>query len=189
MGWWANEKQHRKWYPSETISVAIGQGPLIVTPLQVAVMMGAIANGGTVYRPHVLRLIEHTNPDGSVDLAAFVEAARHLYPLRRLRLLPNVGPAVLSIEHRAMGPSLTLVGGHTHAPIQNERYGIKYFNSGSWVDQHCTYITVGEDGVEIQNYTGSSDSLLPLEAEGHSEMGIHEEIEIPSHAFYRPVRG
>jgi len=61
---WANEKQHRKWYPSETISVAIGQGPLIVTPLQVANMMAAIANGGKVYRPHVVRTIERIGTDG-----------------------------------------------------------------------------------------------------------------------------
>ncbi|MGZ7030994.1 MAG: penicillin-binding protein 2, partial [Thermoanaerobaculia bacterium] len=61
---WAEQKQHRKWYPSETISVAIGQGPLIVTPVQVANMMASIANGGKVYRPHVVRLIEHTAPDG-----------------------------------------------------------------------------------------------------------------------------
>jgi len=59
---WANEKQHRKWYPSETISVAIGQGPLIVTPLQVANLMAAIGNGGIVYQPHVVKLIEHTVP-------------------------------------------------------------------------------------------------------------------------------
>src|SRR3954452_10795100 len=64
---WASEKQHRKWYPSETISVAIGQGPLVVTPLQVANMMAAIANGGTVYRPHVVKMIEKVNPDGKVD--------------------------------------------------------------------------------------------------------------------------
>lgn len=61
---WAAKKQHRKWYPSETISVAIGQGPLIVTPLQVANMMAAIANGGKVFRPHVVHMIEHSDPDG-----------------------------------------------------------------------------------------------------------------------------
>jgi penicillin-binding protein 2 len=64
---WANVKQHRKWYPSETISVAIGQGPLVVTPLQVANMMAAISNGGTVYRPHVVKMIEKVNPDGRVE--------------------------------------------------------------------------------------------------------------------------
>ena len=64
---WAGTKQHRKWYPSETISVAIGQGPLLVTPLQVANMMAAISNGGTVYRPHVVKMIEKVNPDGQVE--------------------------------------------------------------------------------------------------------------------------
>ena len=64
---WAAKKQHRKWYPSETISVSVGQGPLIVTPLQVANMMAAIANGGTVYRPHVVRMIEKNSADGKVQ--------------------------------------------------------------------------------------------------------------------------
>ncbi|HVT05630.1 MAG TPA: penicillin-binding protein 2 [Thermoanaerobaculia bacterium] len=62
---WARVKQHRKWYPSETISVAIGQGPLTVTVLQVATMMSAIANGGTVYQPHVVKMIETTTSDGT----------------------------------------------------------------------------------------------------------------------------
>jgi penicillin-binding protein 2 len=63
---WAADKQHRKWYPSETISVAIGQGPLIVTPLQVANMMAAISNGGTLYQPHVVRFIDRVQPDGTL---------------------------------------------------------------------------------------------------------------------------
>jgi penicillin-binding protein 2 len=75
---WAAKKQHRKWYPSETISVGIGQGPLIVTPLQVAVMMAAIANGGTIYRPHVVRMVERANPDGTTQrLRVPTQALRH----------------------------------------------------------------------------------------------------------------
>ncbi|HJQ35789.1 MAG TPA: penicillin-binding protein 2, partial [Thermoanaerobaculia bacterium] len=62
---WANEKQHRKWYPSETISVSIGQGPLIVTPLQVANMIAAVANGGKVFQPHVVRYVDRVQKDGS----------------------------------------------------------------------------------------------------------------------------
>jgi penicillin-binding protein 2 len=62
---WARDKQHRKWYPSETISVAIGQGPLIVTPLQVANMIAAVANGGKVFQPHVVRYVDRVQPDGT----------------------------------------------------------------------------------------------------------------------------
>jgi penicillin-binding protein 2 len=78
---WAAQKQHRKWYPSETISVSVGQGPLIVTPLQTAVMMAAVANGGMVYRPHVVKMIERTKPDGSVER---LQVASEV--LRRLRI-------------------------------------------------------------------------------------------------------
>lgn len=54
-----------KWYPAETISVSIGQGPLIVTPLQVANMTAAVANGGKVYQPHVVRYVDRVQKDGS----------------------------------------------------------------------------------------------------------------------------
>lgn len=74
---WAAKKQHRKWYPSETISVAIGQGPLIVTPLQVANMMAAIASGGKVYQPHVVKKIAHTNPDGTTVVRAVQPQVLH----------------------------------------------------------------------------------------------------------------
>jgi penicillin-binding protein 2 len=77
---WANEKQHRKWYPSETISVAIGQGPLIVTPLQVANMMASIANGGTVYRPHVVKMIEKVEPNGRVQRLQVASEVLHRVP-------------------------------------------------------------------------------------------------------------
>ena len=54
-----------KWYPAETISVAIGQGPLIVTPLQVANMTAAVANGGKVLQPHVVRYVDRVQTNGS----------------------------------------------------------------------------------------------------------------------------
>ncbi len=78
---WATKKQHRKWYPSETISVAIGQGPLIVTPLQVANMMAAIANGGIVYQPHVVRRIENVDAKGRKQSRAVQPQVIHQVPL------------------------------------------------------------------------------------------------------------
>ena len=50
---WVERVFHRKWWPGETISVAIGQGAVQVTPLQVAYAIGGIASGGTFDRPHL----------------------------------------------------------------------------------------------------------------------------------------
>jgi penicillin-binding protein 2 len=50
---WVQKTFKRKWWAGETISVAIGQGAVEVTPLQLAYMIGGIASGGTFYRPHL----------------------------------------------------------------------------------------------------------------------------------------
>ena len=45
---------HEKWYAGETISVAIGQGALTTTPLQIASAMGGLALGGEWHQPHLV---------------------------------------------------------------------------------------------------------------------------------------
>ncbi|MBI5378545.1 MAG: penicillin-binding protein 2, partial [Nitrospirae bacterium] len=52
------------WYAGETFSVAVGQGYVLTTPLQLAVMTSAVANGGTLYQPRLLRFVtgKHQNP-------------------------------------------------------------------------------------------------------------------------------
>jgi len=52
---WKMRTFRQKWYAGETISVAIGQGALTVTPLQLAVAVGGIASGGLWYRPHLVK--------------------------------------------------------------------------------------------------------------------------------------
>ena len=51
---WKKKTQNAEWFPGETISVAIGQGPLQVTPLQIAALTCLIANRGSKLRPHLL---------------------------------------------------------------------------------------------------------------------------------------
>ena len=55
---WKRKRFRQPWYPGETPSVAIGQGYLTVTPLQLANMMAAVANGGTLYRPRIVSKLE-----------------------------------------------------------------------------------------------------------------------------------
>lgn len=46
------------WNPGDNINLSIGQGDLLVTPLQVADVYAAIANGGTAFRPHIAQQIQ-----------------------------------------------------------------------------------------------------------------------------------
>jgi penicillin-binding protein 2 len=52
---WVQRVYHHKWYPGSTISVAIGQGSVMVTPLQVAYAIGGIASGGEFKQPHLMK--------------------------------------------------------------------------------------------------------------------------------------
>lgn len=56
---WVQRVYHHKWYPGSTISVAIGQGSVMVTPLQVAYVIGGIASGGEFKQPHLLKDATH----------------------------------------------------------------------------------------------------------------------------------
>src|SRR6266478_4672805 len=60
--------------------------------------------------------------------------------------------------------------GHTHDAMHLEQDGIHYYNSGGWIDARLTYITVGEDGVQIHEYKESAEDRAEEEPTGlHSE--------------------
>lgn len=52
---WVERVFHRKWYAGEAISVAIGQGAVTTTPVQLARLIGGIASGGVFKQPHMLK--------------------------------------------------------------------------------------------------------------------------------------
>ncbi len=52
---WVQRVFHHKWYAGETISVAIGQGAVTVTPVQLVRMIAAVATGGNLLQPHLLK--------------------------------------------------------------------------------------------------------------------------------------
>ncbi|MGA9669493.1 MAG: penicillin-binding protein 2 [Terracidiphilus sp.] len=49
---WKLKNYHARWYPDETLDVAIGQGAVEATPIQLARIIGGIASGGHLVRPH-----------------------------------------------------------------------------------------------------------------------------------------
>jgi penicillin-binding protein 2 len=51
---WKLKNYHARWYPDETLDVSIGQGAVEATPIQLARIIGGIASGGHMVRPHVV---------------------------------------------------------------------------------------------------------------------------------------
>jgi cell division protein FtsI/penicillin-binding protein 2 len=61
---WKKRRTGVEWQEGETLSVAIGQGFNLVTPLQMAALASGLANGGIKYQPEILKQIE--SADGTV---------------------------------------------------------------------------------------------------------------------------
>ena len=71
---WKQRVYRQKWYPGETISVAIGQGAVVVTPMQLAYTIGGIVLGGAFHQPH-LRMSDKPAPEINFPISdATVEA-------------------------------------------------------------------------------------------------------------------
>ncbi len=54
---WKRKRFHEPWYQGETLSIAIGQGYVLATPLQMAMLMASVANDGKLLRPLVVSKI------------------------------------------------------------------------------------------------------------------------------------
>ncbi len=83
-----NNAQYQVWYPGDTVNMAIGQGDILTTPLQMAYLYAGIANGGKFIKPHVMKTLQTV--DGKVAKTAPVETAAEM------SLNPQMLQAVIS---------------------------------------------------------------------------------------------
>ena len=61
---WKKEKLNLPWYPGDTVNISIGQGYMLVTPIQLSCYIAAIANEGILFKPNIIDKIVSNN--GSV---------------------------------------------------------------------------------------------------------------------------
>lgn len=54
---WKEREKQESWYPGDTLHLAIGQGDLLVTPLQIALLTSFFAANGNIYQPHLVKEI------------------------------------------------------------------------------------------------------------------------------------
>ncbi|MDR7435053.1 MAG: penicillin-binding protein 2 [Armatimonadota bacterium] len=103
---WKEQEKGELWYPGETLNMAIGQGYVQVSPLQVARAISAIANGGFLPRPHLLRSV--LAPDGSV-LERVPHGPFESVPVRP-RSLQVLREGMIAVVTRGTGRSAAVSG-------------------------------------------------------------------------------
>ena len=96
---WKVSARGEAWLAGETISASIGQGYNLVTPLQQANMMAAVANGGKILRPYLVKRIE--DPDGNT-VKEF-----HPYVMKQI----DIEPELLMLIHKSLRGVVNESGG------------------------------------------------------------------------------
>ena len=101
------------WQPGETISTSIGQGFNLVTPLQMACTLSAIANGGKIYRPRIVDSIR--SPDGEFlrEVPPFISRSFQISPSTMKLIQESLWGAVNSPDGtgvQALVPGLDVAG-------------------------------------------------------------------------------
>jgi UDP-2,3-diacylglucosamine pyrophosphatase LpxH len=121
---------------------------------------------------------------------------RHMdrFNTRWLRLTEKV--AIGALTYAKMGHVDRVFCGHTHVADERSKDGVQYFNTGSWVDETPTYITVSETGVRINIYEGAADESTAYDRYSGQERGLEpatasdlfEQAGLPALAAFESVR-
>ena len=102
---WKQRTQKLPWYAGETVSVAIGQGQVLVTPLQVARLAALVANGGRLVQPHLVRVQGGTPTEWSEPQQLRLKPETLAFVKEGLRAVVESGTG-----HRADIPGLEVCG-------------------------------------------------------------------------------
>jgi penicillin-binding protein 2 len=87
---WKMKRYQQIWYPGDTVSVGIGQGYSLVTPLQLAFATATLANDGVAFKPHLVKEVQSPRSNENRLIAK-----ESLYDL-------NIGAKDLDLVRRAM---------------------------------------------------------------------------------------
>ena len=104
---WKERKFHEKWLAGDTMNMAIGQGYMLASPLQVADMVAMTVNNGVIYKPHLVKEIRDSRTN---------ELIKEIKPeiLKKNTIPPEIFARVRSDMH------YTVTEGSSRRPMQNK---------------------------------------------------------------------
>ncbi len=104
---WKRGYDGMPWFPGETVITGIGQGALLVTPLQLANSTAAFASRGVRYQPHLVKTIEIIPDYSRIDITSQVVGR---YPLKREKNWQHVHEAMINVVHGLRGTAHYSIG-------------------------------------------------------------------------------
>lgn len=129
---WKQKRFKQKWFVGDTVSVGIGQGYYLATPLQLAVATATLANQGTQMRPQLVRQIQDAKSGGVTPRAPQTESTLPIKP-ENLELVRNAMIDVTrpggTAGRAAAGATYSLAGKTGTAQVVAIKQGEKYVES------------------------------------------------------------
>lgn len=110
---WKEETKNEPWYIGDTYHFAIGQGDVLVTPLQVANYNAAIANGGTLYVPHLVTKILGENNEVVREISPEIIRQNFISPENMATVRAGMRDTVVFGSARSLNSLPVAVAGKT----------------------------------------------------------------------------
>ena len=170
-----------KWYSTATLSNAIGQGEVLMTPIQLANMTAAIANKGWFYTPHILKEIEGQKIKDkeytekkytTIDPENFEPVIEGMHQVYKSGTASSLGiPGIEVAGKTGTAENFTKIGGKrvqltdhsifiAFAPVENPKIAIAVFvENGYWGGRYAGRIA----GLMIEKYLKGTITRTDME--------------------------
>ncbi|MDP1996363.1 MAG: penicillin-binding protein 2, partial [Gallionella sp.] len=129
---WKMKRYGQKWYAGDTVSVGIGQGYNLVTPMQLAFATATLANNGAGYKPHLVREVRNSRSNENRLIENKLEIDLKLDPahldLVKRAMVAVTQPGGTAVQ-AAAGAPYRIAGKTGTAQVIGMKQGEKYIES------------------------------------------------------------
>ncbi|MCX7184093.1 MAG: penicillin-binding protein 2 [Nitrosospira sp.] len=129
---WKMRRHKQKWYAGDTISVGIGQGYNLTTPLQLAFATAILASNGTAFRPHLVKQVTNSKTGAVRDVVTQPQYTLNFNPENMQRVhnaLVDVTRPGGTAARAGAGAAYTFAGKTGTSQVIGMKQGEKYVES------------------------------------------------------------